>query len=145
VQTKFTSCQFSSRTMKMQPNFKNKIKNAVSELSTSFVPFSWHTNTWNTSHHRFAQSRIQSSAPFTKLNLLSTAIASARKNPFRNLFIYWRIREVENESLLQQPKSAIDCSQFPKNLTRILVPNSCREWRRRRRHTSQQVLQQTER
>ncbi len=45
VQTKFTSCQFSSRTMKMQPNFKNKIKNAVSELSTSFVPFSWHTNT----------------------------------------------------------------------------------------------------
>jgi hypothetical protein len=50
---------------------------------------------------------------------LSTAIASARKNPFRNLFIYWRIREVENELLLQQPTSAIDCSQFPKKLTRI--------------------------
>jgi hypothetical protein len=50
---------------------------------------------------------------------LSTAIARARKNPFRNFILFWRIREVENESLLQQPKSAIDFSQFPKKLTRI--------------------------
>jgi hypothetical protein len=62
--------------------------------------------------------RIQSSAPFTKLNLSSTAIASARKNPFR-IFFFWRICEVENESLFQPPKSAIDCSQFPKKLTSI--------------------------
>jgi hypothetical protein len=54
-----------------------------------------------------------------KLKLLSTAIASARKNPSRNFIYFWRIREVENKSLLQQPKSAIDCSQFPKKLTRI--------------------------
>ncbi len=119
VQTKFTSCQFSSRTMKNVTKKLFRKKTAVSEPSTSFVPFSWHTNTWNTSHHRFAQSRIQSSAPFTKTEAFVNCNCQRQKKSISKLLFFWRIREVENESLLQQPKSAIDFSQFPKKLTRI--------------------------
>ncbi len=145
VQTKFTSCRFSGRTMKNATKIFFWKKSTVSEPSTSSVPFSWHTITWNTSHHRFAQSRIQSSALFTKLNLLSTAIASARKNAFRNLYFF--LANSWSREWVAAPATQV-CNrmlEIPQKIDKNLVPNSCRERRRRRRHTSQLVPQQTER